>query len=297
MGAEICLGTAQLGLEYGVNNTAGKPDLNRAFDILDTAWAQGIRSFDTAALYGDSESVLKAWIQARQVGQDIRIITKLPGLPEGDSSFLQDWILSQAGERLEALGHAQVEGILLHRGADMLKPGVVEGLRSLVTAGITKHVGISTYHPQEGEQALEAGLDMVQITYSIFDRRFEKSGFLKAAKDKNVKIYARSPFLQGLLLMPLNQLPSPMGFARGSLERWHRGLEDLQEPPLRAALQYCIHQPEIDYVVLGVETPLQLVEIMNTLDVNTDIAGLNTLAASLEPIEERIVLPYMWGNQ
>ena len=54
----LVLGTAQLGTNYGIANRMGKPDFDTAEAIIKTTWDAGIREFDTAQGYGDSEQVL-----------------------------------------------------------------------------------------------------------------------------------------------------------------------------------------------------------------------------------------------
>jgi len=292
--AKICLGTAQLGLAYGIGNTSGKPDLHLAHQILDQAWDSGIRDFDTAALYGDSEAVLKSWIQSRNIGAEARIVTKLPWIPELSDEKRMEWIRESAYERLESLGVNTVEGILLHRAEDMQLPGVVEGLNGIVQAGICRSSGTSTYHPSEAESAMSGGLTAVQITYSILDRRFEHSGFLSRARDKNVKLYARSPFLQGLLLMKPRALPEHMQFAKPTLEKWKSLLDAYGLDALSTALGFSLNQSELDCVVLGAETPEQLTEILAAASRMPDANVLSELADQIGIIEERILLPYLW---
>ena len=60
---KLILGTVQLGLNYGVNNSAGKPSLETAFDILNLAYESGIRTIDTAEAYGDSQEVIGQYIE------------------------------------------------------------------------------------------------------------------------------------------------------------------------------------------------------------------------------------------
>jgi len=55
--SHLVLGTAQLGLPYGIANQTGQPDQVVATAIIREAWNQGIREFDTAQGYGDSEQV------------------------------------------------------------------------------------------------------------------------------------------------------------------------------------------------------------------------------------------------
>jgi len=52
---KIILGTVQLGLNYGVNNTSGLPSKSEVNSILTTAQENGISRLDTAAAYGEAE--------------------------------------------------------------------------------------------------------------------------------------------------------------------------------------------------------------------------------------------------
>jgi aryl-alcohol dehydrogenase-like predicted oxidoreductase len=59
--SKICLGTAQFGLEYGINNQVGKPVESEVFKILDYANQQGVYNLDTADKYGSALEVLGAY--------------------------------------------------------------------------------------------------------------------------------------------------------------------------------------------------------------------------------------------
>ena len=67
----LVLGTVQLGMPYGIANRLGKPSQEVATSIVRTAWSKGIREFDTAQGYGDSETVLgKACVKLGGFGND-----------------------------------------------------------------------------------------------------------------------------------------------------------------------------------------------------------------------------------
>ena len=55
---QLVLGTAQLGLDYGITNTNGKPKLTQSLEIIKQALDNDINIFDTARAYGDSEYIL-----------------------------------------------------------------------------------------------------------------------------------------------------------------------------------------------------------------------------------------------
>ena len=52
--SKICLGTAQFGLDYGINNQVGKLAEAHIKDILDYAWHVGIVHLDAADAYGET---------------------------------------------------------------------------------------------------------------------------------------------------------------------------------------------------------------------------------------------------
>ena len=49
---QLVLGTAQLGMNYGIANTSGQPDFPTIKSIIQNAWNNGIQEFDTAQAYG-----------------------------------------------------------------------------------------------------------------------------------------------------------------------------------------------------------------------------------------------------
>ena len=55
MAEKIALGTVQLGLAYGANNTVGLPSEQEAADIVRLAAGAGVAMLDTAHGYGLSE--------------------------------------------------------------------------------------------------------------------------------------------------------------------------------------------------------------------------------------------------
>ena len=85
----MTLGTVQLGKDYGINNTTGKPDIQAAHEILSLALKNGINSLDTASAYGDSEAVIGSFI--KQSNETPFIITKFftASPPESNEADIQ----------------------------------------------------------------------------------------------------------------------------------------------------------------------------------------------------------------
>ena len=73
---KIALGTAQFGMDYGINNTRGKLPKNEVFEILNLASKSGVDTLDTAYSYGESETLIGEFIAKNKKG--FHIISKLP---------------------------------------------------------------------------------------------------------------------------------------------------------------------------------------------------------------------------
>ena len=108
----LVLGTAQLGLPYGIANQTGQPDQDVATGIISEAWSQGIREFDTAQGYGDSEDVLGKALYELGISSEAKIITKFhPNLDHLNPSAMS----KSLDKSLQLLGVQSLFGIMLHR--------------------------------------------------------------------------------------------------------------------------------------------------------------------------------------
>ena len=83
----LSLGTAQFGFDYGISNKSGKTELNEVGKILSFAKRNGIKSIDTASVYGESETVL-----GKYDINDFEVVSKLPSL-ESNSNNTYDWTI------------------------------------------------------------------------------------------------------------------------------------------------------------------------------------------------------------
>lgn len=55
---KVILGTAQFGLDYGINNFRGRPSKDDIFAILEFAKMNGVKTLDTADAYGTSKDII-----------------------------------------------------------------------------------------------------------------------------------------------------------------------------------------------------------------------------------------------
>lgn len=263
MKMKLALGTAQFGLDYGISNPEGKTPEEEVGKILSAAARHGVRILDTAALYGTSEEVLGKNLPS---GHQFDIVTKTPGLETksvADNSALQ---LEETFLRsLDRLRQPSVYGLLAHHADDLLGEGgglLMEKMQELKGRGLVKKVGASVYTGRQIDLLAERyHLDIIQLPINILDQRLLSGGQLSKLKGKGVEIHARSVFLQGLLLMDPDSLPSYFDSIRNHLREYHRFIKHRGIDPVRAALGFVAGLEEVDVVICGVNNLLQLEEI------------------------------------
>jgi aryl-alcohol dehydrogenase-like predicted oxidoreductase len=290
----LVLGTAQLGMPYGVANRTGQPDLPAAVDIVRTAWAQGIREFDTAQDYGSSESVLGHAFRQLGITESARVISKIdPGLDHGDPEAMKKALASS----LEKLAVPRLASLLLHNEAllDGWDRSIASALADLVSSGTVERIGVSVYSPEKAWDALQQdGINVVQIPSNILDRRFERRGILELAARKKKQVYVRSVFLQGLILMRPEELPEHMAFARPSIVQVNELARELGLTVPALALGYLrARMPEAKLLV-GAETAAQVSR--NTNDARTALTTDQAarVAQYFDRVDERILNPALW---
>ena len=283
---KIALGTVQFGMPYGIANNKGQTSPEDAKKIIDIARSRGLDTLDTAVNYGTSEIILG------KIGvSDFRTITKLPVIPLSTSN-IDDWINQQIQESKRRLNVSTIEGLLLHRPEQLLEKNgdaIKHALESVRSKGIVNKIGFSIYSPENLDKLCnKIHPDIVQTPYSLVDRSIVTSGWLHRMKDFGVEVHARSIFLQGLLLMPRNSIPPQFSRWGYLWERWHSWLVQTKTSSIAACVSYVLDNNAIDRIVLGVDTPNQLTEILDSL--------INPVTSfpDLSCKEDTLINPALW---
>jgi len=294
--SHLVLGTAQLGLPYGIANKTGQPDQAVATAIVREAWKNGIREFDTAQGYGVSENVLGKALYKLGISNKAKIITKFdPNLDHLNASVLSR-ALDQSLERLEG---RSLYGIMLHR-EEMLSlwdKGLGKILHAFVLSGRVEKIGISVYSPDKAIEVLNTdGVDMVQLPTNILDRRFEKAGVFELADEKRKTIYIRSVFLQGLILMNPREIPEKMDFARPVVKEIEFLSKEFGLSGQEIALGYIKSEMPNTHVIFGAETPGQVRENMTAWQKEIPKSLDNKIRTIFVNVDESILNPSLWPN-
>jgi aryl-alcohol dehydrogenase-like predicted oxidoreductase len=292
---DMGLGTVQFGLDYGVSNHCGKTKQNEVFEILDEAKKSNIVYLDTAAFYGDSETVLGNYPSIKQ----FKIVTKINPIKKTHIRSEDVNIIRECFKRsLERLHLKTVYGILIHHTADLIANGgekIFEFLQSMKSKGLVKKIGISIY-PEDNLDLLLSRLefDLIQLPLNVLDQRLLNNGTLEKCKKKGMEIHVRSAFLQGLLLMNIEQIPAYFNPIRKSIKAFNEACKSQDISNIDGVYGFIRSIPYIDVVLIGVNNKDQLkanIESWNRIAK----AGFSDIDYSVFSIEQKeFINPSLW---
>ena len=265
MTPQLCLGTAQFGLAYGITNTSGQVSEAEVGRVLYEANQAEICWLDTAQAYGNAETVLGRQLPA---AHGFHLISKLPAQCQAMfcTQHVEAW--DEAFHKsCQRLGVQSLDALLLHEPADLGKPGghhLEAWLLGLRKQGLVQRIGMSIYSANDLDGVNPSLLDLVQLPLSLYDQRLLHNGTLAHLHSRGIAIHARSLYLQGLLLTPAVNWPS---WVSAEVRTHQQALEALAEQRrcqlIDLALGFAREQSNIEAIVLGVCSVEELEALRN----------------------------------
>ncbi|MDO6694902.1 aldo/keto reductase [Aliiglaciecola sp. 3_MG-2023] len=222
----IFLGCMGLGGEWGKSPFESK-HVKQAHDVIDSALACGINSFDHADIYtmGKAEQVFGEVLKARpELRENILIQSKCGIVFEDEQGpkrfdFSKQYLLSSVDGILNRLNTDYIDILLLHRPDPLMDAHeVAEAFSILKNSGKVKHFGVSNQNSHQMkllQHALEVPLVANQIELNLTHLDFLEDAVLAnnpQAKDlsfatgtmeycqlNNVQVQAWGSLCQGIL--------------------------------------------------------------------------------------------------
>tara|TARA_B100000674_G_scaffold455641_1_gene429569 strand:+ start:1728 stop:2663 length:936 start_codon:yes stop_codon:yes gene_type:complete len=257
---QLCLGSAQFGLSYGITNNEGQVREEVVCHLLKKAKESGFTWLDTAQAYGNAESVL-----GRQLDKNhgYNLISKVAKQAKGNfnKKDAEKW---EKGffDSCKRLRVEKLHSLLLHSPGDLRKPGseyLKDWLISLRDRGLVERIGISIYSSEDLEGINPDLTDMVQLPLSLYDQRLLEDQTISRLRSMGIKIHARSVYMQGLLLTQPVRWPS---WVSVEVRNHHRALNSLAEEKgcnlIDLALGFIQEQVDVEAVTLGLCTEDEL---------------------------------------
>ncbi len=271
----VRLGTAPLGGLYAAVPTAA------AHATVDAAWELGIRSFDTAPLYGSglAEQRLGEALAGRP-RDEYTISTKVgrllkPGTPsphfvgapalEPVFDFSPEGVRRSLSESLERLKLDRIDIALLHDPEDHMD----EARRALETAReLAPIVGVGTNVVETALTFVDrAEVDVVLLAgrYTLLDQAAADE-LLPLCAERGVPLIAAGVFNSGLLA---GGSTFDYEAAPRELLRRRRGLEEIcaryDIPLLAAAIQFPLRHPGVTSILVGARSPEEIADDLRLL--------------------------------
>lgn len=265
----LSLGTAQFGLDYGLFNKTGKLSQVEIERVLNFCIKVGINKIDTANSYGNSIPAIQNFdLSSYFITNKINI--------SDEHLSCNNLLMSQIGKQKKFFNTSKEYNLLIHNPGFLdNKEKQTKALDQLIkckSEGLIDKIGISIYSPSDLDNffCLEA-IDIVQTPFNLFDIRIKSSGWLDILKMNNIKVQARSIFLQGLILCPIDDIP--LNFLKFINQFTHLDnvCTNMQLSRLELALYFVLSFEEFDDIVVGIDSMEQLIKIVQIADTKRDI--------------------------
>ena len=256
---KIAIGSANLGTRYGLfgKNKFETKEILKVEKLLSKS---KIEFIDTAHQYKKSEEII-----GKSKLKNLNIITKIK-LPKQSILSITKIVNKIIFKSLKRLNKKTIHSILVHDYRDLLGnrgKEFLKELKMLKQNGFVKNIGISIYDPNDLKKIWKFWKpDLVQIPLNLFDQRILESSWLKILKKNKVQVFARSCFLQGLLIGDYNSLNIPKNLCL-HLKKFENWCTTNKISRLKACLDFVRQINQIDCIVVGFNDFNQLNDILN----------------------------------
>lgn len=285
---KIVLGTAQFGMEYGINNTVGQITEKEIFKILNYSYSKGIRFLDTAESYGNSEDIIGKF---HKINSHKRFKIYSKGY-FGSSNLINT---EQVERNLSKLNIDKYEGYMIHNFNVLdYNKKLFNELEKIKKSGLIKNIGVSVYTNENVKEIIDSSFfDFVQLPFNLLDNSKKRKSIIEQAKSAGIRVYARSLFLQGLFFMSKSRLPKKLLPLNKYLDQLKKICMDNNLLIEDLSLNYALGKNYIDKVVFGVDNLDQLKRNIFQLEKPKTLQYENV--DNIDVIEKELLNPVNWN--
>ncbi|CAM4086176.1 aldo/keto reductase [Flavobacterium sinopsychrotolerans] len=258
---KLILGTVQMGLDYGINNSSGKISLEDSCLILSKAFELDIDTLDTAEAYGNAHQVIGNF-HLFNPEIKFKVITKVP------HDIVAGEIEQKIRTYINDLNVYCLEVLMFHSfDSYENNKSIIAILKDLKSLGIIKHIGVSVYTNNQIEALLsEDDVTVVQMPFNLLDNESIRGDLINKMKAKGKVIHTRSAFLQGLFFKEQFENNSISQKLSKELIAIKNISKEENTSISNLALSYCLSQKDIDQVLIGVDSVNQLIDNLKAVD-------------------------------
>jgi len=285
---KLILGTVQMGLNYGFNNSTGQISHDDSQRIFTKAFESGIQVLDTAEAYGKTHQIIGDFHRANP-SRSFDIITKIRPFDD----------LIDIGAKIDSylidLNVNHLKGLMFHAFHSYKNHRyIIPALKELKKDRLFEQLGVSIYTNDELEYvSKDDEIDFIQMPFNLLDNFSLRGKLIQEAKRRGKDIHTRSVFLQGLFFRsPMDKHPV--------VQSLYHQLQKIQEIAIEQsvsitslALNYCLQQSNVDKVLIGVDSLKQLESNLEASDFYLD-ENLMQRLDSIETENPNLLNPSLW---
>ncbi len=291
-----------MGMNYGITNNTGKMSVHEACRVIKIAKSVGIDLIDTAFSYGNSEEVIGCCLSSSGVNNNFKIITKTPiNLRKYSSKEIPEIIRKSILQSCYRLKVNRIYGYLVHHVGDLLSPAkriIRETLEDVKNCGLVEKIGFSAYEAHEIESVLEDGImDIIQVPYNAVDHRLIRLGILQEMKRYSIEIHARSIFLQGVLLKPVENMASFFSPLVPAIQEIDKICFDLGVSRLAVLIAIVWQSNLIDRIIIGVDNSYQMEMLVKSFHEASKVSiDFDAIQEKLKVDDVKVLNPSLWPS-
>jgi aryl-alcohol dehydrogenase-like predicted oxidoreductase len=232
----------------GCNNFGARLDQDRSTAVVNAALDAGVNFFDTADIYGATQSEVFLGVALGARRKDVVVATKF-GMPIDDTRFGASpaYVRAACDDSLRRLNTDYIDLYQLHYPDDKVPIAETLGaLAELVAAGKVREIGCSNFTTEQLREAKSAAgggptFVSVQNQFSLLDRSPERDGVLHVCDELGIGFLPFYPLANGLLtgkVRPGEAPPAGTRLASMPTERSAHWLSDEMKDRVGSLLAY-----------------------------------------------------------
>ena len=280
---KLILGSANLEQKYGINKNEIKiKEFKKIINFL--LKKREIVYLDTSAEYKNAEKII-----GDLNIEKLNIITKIK-VKKKTKKSIENEIIKKVFNSKKIFKNNKIYALLIHNPECLLSSNgkiIFNYLEKLKNKKYFKKLGISIYDIKSLKKFTKLyNLDIVQLSYNIFDQRLDNKNILRNLKKRKIEIHARSIFLQGTLLRKkYNNLKNNL--LRKKLIDWNKWLKGKKLQPIDVCVSNAILNKKINKIVVGFDNYFQFKRYLKIKIRKNDISFFNSN-------NKKIINPSLW---
>ena len=280
---KLILGSANLDQKYGIYKNEIK--IREFKKIINFLSKKGKVYLDTSSEYKNAEKIIGDFNLKK-----INIITKIKVNKNKTKKSIEKEIFQKVTNFKKIFKNNKIYALLIHNPECLLNSYgkiIFNYLENLKNKKYFKKIGISIYDFESLKKLTKLyNLDIIQLSYNIFDQRLDDKKILRNLKNKKIEIHARSIFLQGTLLKKrYDNLKN--NYLREKLVDWNNWLKVRKLQSIDVCVSNAILNKDINKIVIGFNSYLQFKRYLKVKLKKNDISFLNTN-------NKKIINPNLW---